>query len=509
MTFSNISFLMGSVAVQARTKAIPVAAPPPSGGGAYDAAGQNSYYDALYANAFANLTHSSVKYVKTPANGGSDTNNGNSLATAYATVDKARTAITGNGLILVDDGSYTIGTNGWVNETTLGAVPSGTGSNWTVIRAINPGSVVLNQASQAYYGSILRGVSSGQVWIDGITFLHDTVHNDEPIFLIGDTWRMTRCFFRRRQSGTYGATTFLGTGSLIQDCAIYGAGRYLMNTGSNSGSTPVGQNVFRRIAARLDWAFADQPVASFAHYGSDDGNYLLSKETLFANLMEFDSPCTENQASFGFRWGSIYNPKHQRDMRVRGGCFINCGTDLANIRTDNIGAPTMDVRDCFISDNDNNNQGGSPNAIARANGTLTIDHISARAILSATKFSATTNLSTNNHLLDGSIVYGTKRVGGNGSEIMYSHGAFLSHWGDTNFDTVSTTDKLWPYPYEDRIKAFMDTQISKPTGHFPASPTSSRQSFQGVSLGGQEMTLTRRVWEAAGNQIPDLSTMYV
>lgn len=44
------------------------------------------------------------------------------------------------------------------------------------------------------------------------------------------------------------------------------------------------------------------------------------------------------------------------------------------------------------------------------------------------------------------------------------------------------------------------------SGHYPASPASSRQSFAGTSLGSAEQTLTRRIWECAGTATPSLAT---
>jgi hypothetical protein len=475
------------------------------GGGAYDSEAQDAYFDGLYTTAFDALTYSGTKYVSTT---GSNANNGNSLVNAYASVDYAASQISANGLILVDDGTYTIGTSGWLNSTTGNTPPSGTSTNYTTIRAINPGSVTLNQASQSYYGSILRLTGGARIWVDGFNFTHDDPHPDEAIFYFGaDNSRLTRCMFRRRQSGTYGATLYLGVGCLVQDVALYGAGRYMCNTGSNSGNSVAGTNVFRRVVARLDWALCDQPVATFAHYGSDDGGYVDSKQTLWANCVDIDGPAVENQASFGFKWGSFYHPKHQRDIRHKGCIVLNAGCDLASFRTDNIGSPTMSAENCAIWDNDNNTQSGqSPIGFAVAAGSMSVTNCFGGQILGADT-SGTTN--TNNRFTDSptspqNIV---QRSGSTGAEILYCHGAFLSHWGETNFDTV-TTDPLWPWPYESRIKSWLDTQITKPSAHFPASPTSSRQSFTGTSINGDEMTLTRRVWEAAGAAIPDLSTIY-
>lgn len=497
----HLSAIVSAIAAQQR-RLVPYT--PPSGGGGYDPAARDAYFDGLYSAALAGLTYSSTKYVSTS---GSNANNGNSLGAAYASVDYAVSQIGANGLILVADGTYNVGTSGWLNSTTANAPPNGTGANYTVIRAINPGAVTISQTSQSYYGSLLRLTNSSRIWIDGFNFSHDAAHDDEAIFHLPDFSRITRCMFRRRQSGIYGATIYLGRGSLMQDCAAYGAGRYLFYTGSGSGDSVAGTNVFRRVVGRMDWALATQPVATFAHYGSDNGAWVDSKETLYANCIALDGPATENQATYGFKWASFYNPKHQRDLRYRGCIALNDGADLASFRSDNIGSPTLSAYDCAIWDNDNNTQSGqSPNGFHRQNGTFTIDHCTGGLILGSDT-SGTTNLAGANHRFSDSMTNIVQRVGGNGAEILYCHGGFLTHWGDSGFDTV-TSEPLWPWPYESRIKAWMDTQITKPASHYPASPSSSRQSFQGTSLGGQAQSLTRRIWECAGTQMPDLAAIY-
>ena len=159
-------------------------------GSAYDSAAQDAYFDSLYSSAFAALTYSSTKYVSTS---GSNANNGNSLGTAYASVDYAVSQIGANGLILVADGTYNVGTSGWLNSTTANAPPNGTGANYTVIRAINPGAVTISQTSQSYYGSLLRPTNSQRIWIDGFNFSHDAAHDDEAIFHLPDFSHHAAC----------------------------------------------------------------------------------------------------------------------------------------------------------------------------------------------------------------------------------------------------------------------------------------------------------------------------
>lgn len=472
--------------------------------GAYDSEAQDAYFDTLYTNAFDALSYSSTKYVSTT---GSNGNNGNSLGAAYASVDYAVSQVSANALILVADGTYTIGTSGWLNETTGNTPPSGTGSNYTVIRAINPGGATISQSSQSYFGSILRLPSATRIWLDGFNLIHDASHDDEPIFLLPDSSRITRCMFCRRQSGTYGATVQLGVNSLVQDCAAYGAGRYLFYTGASSFDVVAGTNVFRRVVGRMDWALSTQPKSVFTHYGSDNTSWNDSKQTLFANCIAIDGPGFNGASTE--KYGAFYHPKHTVDMRHQGCIVLNDGAFHGAFSLDNIGANTGSAYNCAIYDITNDNAGGASPVGIRSPGssTWTIDYITGGLIPGSDTSGTVNNLSTSNHLWGDTPTYIVQRSGGNGAEILYCHGDFLTHWGDTGFDTV-TAVPLWPWPYEARIKAWMDTQITLPASHYPTTPSSSRQSFQGTSIGGEEQTLTRRIWECAGTQIPDLSTVY-
>lgn len=471
------------------------------GGGAY--VSQNATYDAKYTAAFNALTISSTVYISPTGN---DTTGTGTYANPWLTIDKAMTAIAANGRVILKNGTYTAGTGGFINQHASAqnlTIPAGTGSNYTIFQAETPFEVYIDQSSALYYGSTLY-ITSARIWLDGLSFRHDVTPQELAPFTVGDNCKVTRCRFRSRQAGTYNAVFYLGTGSLIEDCCGYGAGRYLFSTGANSADVVAGNNIFRRVVGRMDWALGDQPCATFVHYGSNSGAWVDSKNTGRQNCIAIDGPRIENRGSAGGKYGSWYDPKHSRSLFDVGNIALNDGSIYGSMRGDNIGSSTGSNTDCVVFDNSNDPGADSPNGFQQPSGTRTVTNCLAGLVL-GTDFVGTTDGGGNRQADAPTNI--VQRSAGSGAEILYVVGAFLTHYGEAGYNTVQT-DPLWPWPYEDKMADFMDVQITLPASHYPTSPTSSRQSFTGTALDGNPMTLTRRVWEAAGTAMPDLRTVY-
>ena len=78
-----------------------------------------------------------------------------------------------------------------------------------------------------------------------------------------------------------------------------------------------------------------------------------------------------------------------------------------------------------------------------------------------------------------------------GPTILKKIGVSGTLYGDTGY-TDTTTDNLWPWPYEERIKADMASVATVGTRGF----------CTGTSKDGSAQTLTKYIWEYLGNQIP-------
>ena len=81
-----------------------------------------------------------------------------------------------------------------------------------------------------------------------------------------------------------------------------------------------------------------------------------------------------------------------------------------------------------------------------------------------------------------------------GAEITYKIGVTGTLHGEPGWDRL-TTEPLWPFPNEERIKADMASYSG------PGAP-GARGFATGKALDGSEQTLTKYVWEFLGNPIP-------
>ena len=92
----------------------------------------------------------------------------------------------------------------------------------------------------------------------------------------------------------------------------------------------------------------------------------------------------------------------------------------------------------------------------------------------------------------GSILSGSGESGRDiGANVRYRYGLDSTRYGDANFDTL-TSDPLWPWPNEKRIKIEM------------CKTTSRGFCSNGFQLDGEtEVTLTSYIWEYLGNTTPD------
>ena len=81
-----------------------------------------------------------------------------------------------------------------------------------------------------------------------------------------------------------------------------------------------------------------------------------------------------------------------------------------------------------------------------------------------------------------------------GAEIMYQRGVSGTLYGEAGYDTL-TSNKLWPFPYEDTIKADMASYAG-------SGPSGKRGFCTGTSIDGTAQTLTKYIWEYLGNQMP-------
>lgn len=486
---------------------------PPSGGG-------NDLYDALYSAFFAQNTGDRI-YVATT---GSDSTGDGSEGNPFASIGHAINAMSAGDVVVVDDGVYT-GVANWISVVQA-SIPNGISrSQFTTIKAKNPFGVTITQPSDAtVYGDSPLNLGSCQyVHVDGIQFVNTATAstNTEQLINLGDATNccVSRYTATRTVVGTGGLADY-GNYNLLQDGAIFGSARYGLYGGSGGVlGVAAGNSIVRRCVAYIQWGRGLLPSASLAFYGSNDPSEASCKDVAFLNFFEFDSPWWPDvdgdtpNTQYGQKWGGCYLPKSSRNIVFRGCGFFNGGAQYGAISLDNVTSGAIaDIADVAVVGYANSSAGGQCAAFRKASqGTAVLSNYTVSNVPGGA--TAGSGWTASNGLTTGA-VNPCQRVSGNGAEILYSVGKFMSFWGDTGYLDVQdgtsgkNLEPLWPYPYQDEIKVAMNTTLSRPANHYPASIASTTNPFSGSSIGGGAMSITHRVWESIGNEIPNLNEVY-
>jgi hypothetical protein len=342
---------------------------------------------------------------------------------------------------------------------------------------------------------------------------------------------------------------------LMEDSVVMGSGRY--QTMSHLGEEGYLHNVFRRVVARKDYSNgsnqATMPMGIFTSYYTLDDAYL--------NCIAIDSDQPAYYANESIEYGgSFFHGMGATGLTIKGSISINVamnaitlgthsgtntitdfsavnnagglavshgsanratvynvGTDLfSGWKTGQIATFSGSENDAFAT------VGGAfsvTNSIARTAqgyagngdvGTLTgsyWDYYGTGGNSNVTPSdSITTDPLTHGLLYPVRIETGSSlaTAGSGGSQIGANILKRIGHDGDFNGDTgwnTETTTDLWPWPYEDWVKAELAAMPSTLGGLSMPSPTRG-VAAAGNDAYGQPITLTRYIWQSLGNQIP-------
>jgi hypothetical protein len=250
---------------------------------------------------------------------GNDSTGSGSVSAPYKTISKGLGALASGDTLEIGDGTYA-GKPNYINDR-LYAIPSGTASQPTVIRATNTLKVrIQNSGSVDYYDNLLR-LSGTRVYVDGIIFdLRDQSGVEYVGEFHGSYNKVTRSIFRRQGAvDQYGGWLALyGQYHLAEDVAGVGAARYGFYTGGPTDSSH--HMIFRRAVGRFDFSPSTQPKATFAAYGTDSGWGV--HHVLFQNCIAVDGqrgPTSGGEAHYG-AW---YFPKNLDEGWVVGSIALN------------------------------------------------------------------------------------------------------------------------------------------------------------------------------------------
>jgi hypothetical protein len=451
-------------------------------------------YDGLYNAAMSG--RADAKWVAT---NGSDSADGTQAA-PFATMAKALSSISGGGTIIVKDGTYQVGRDGWINDFRSTTIPSGTAAKYTLIRAENRFAVRLEQGAADYEGAMIRFANAKYVWADG--FIVEKNNDISYPIDVGDSNRLTRTIVVQHDNDDYGGAVIVGDNSVIEDVHAYGWARYTFMGGTPGTSKPAGRTVLRRSISMLAGGRAKQPSASFAFYGSNDAEYGEVKDMLYANCYEIDSPAFALGRD-ARKWGSWYHPKSVRNVLHSGCGSINSSATYGAFRTDNITIDTAKMaqyQDSFVAGFTGDNGPAAAFSMAKGINSTT------NASVCNTPGGAVDGVAESNTAIDPP--YATVREGSNGADQRYAVGKFLSGFGEPGFMEPQTNMPLWPFPYESFVAREFGVSLPKPIDNLPTEVTATSNPFAGTSKTGLPMTFTRRVWEACGTETPSFKTIY-
>lgn len=417
---------------------------------------------------------------------GSDSGTG-SAASPWKTFAKAFASMKSGDYLVVKNGT---------NTESLGVAqqpPSGIASKLTVIRAETDGGVVID--AKGLDSALL--LSGDYVRVEGMKF----VNGETSVgILSGNHIEVLRCAFGNSGTGLY--TNILnaaGNDILVEDSWMWGRGRVGVEVNG-------ARSILRRLVIRLDHYSGTLGYVGVVTYGASD--------TLIENVitLDFNTSATTFDWKGGFRsrdmsairtqryYGTIvlnvpYDGYRMSDsyyenviawgVAGRGGLYEDSYYTGYTVKNATVGASSSDgiktnltaVTNSLLYKVSGTNTGGSYNQFYQA----TVPSDATNALTNDPQLKYITRVEP------GSSASGSGAGGANrGATVVqrYQNG-------------VLTTQPLWPWPNEARIKADFQTDFGLPG----AGPLRGFAAT-GNGLRGTPITLTSYVWEFLGNPCP-------
>lgn len=456
-----------------------------------------------------------VKLNGTKTSGVSTTDIGSfgwALSDCYSSIGAAIAQMSGGEQVWVDDGTYTASGN------QITSVPSGNStSDPSIIKARNTFGATLNMTSPS--GNDVT-ISNDYITVRGFKIISSVNDDHAVVAEVGASYVYFKELLVRHLYPAGGGVYLYGDYGLAEDCAVCGGGRYQFSTGGISGSA--NHNIFRRCISRQDYSEGtSEPVASFMQYGNLNYDYV--KDNAWQNCIALD-----NGDLYGTYYGGFYlGEKQTRNAFVRGCIALNLdntGSTGGNshyergfVTTPNIGSGTngveiynsvsetdgrgmsfgdsdvpSDIQFCYVLNHDRDylmslSGGGTVINSVFFNNAASAAYYSGGAYTNNWFYSSGTPTGSGQVTSDPNIQYLIKRITSGeveyGAEILYKHGTDGAFWGDSGWDTVSSS-KLWPWPNEDEIRDWFRTANFPTEAQAVASENNTTRGFcaSGVTL---------------------------
>lgn len=231
--------------------------------------------------------------------------------------------------LVLKNGLYLDGAN------SIGAVPSGSASAWTTVRAEEDFGATIDAQFSA---TAIHLVGKSYVQIIGVN-VQNAGDLDSGLsygIVAGDSHHIK--FMNCSSSGVVGNGHDIGFSDnvqygLIEGCHVYGAGRYKI--GLSSGAEPLGDThyiVIRRNVCRFDYSTSCEPLACFSSYRQQDvvfqNNIVIDSRGLFhPQVLE---PGCKSQNGERFVRG-FFTPNGFENIRYHGNIVLHHeGTGMMN-----------------------------------------------------------------------------------------------------------------------------------------------------------------------------------
>lgn len=372
-----------------------------------------------------------------------------------------------------------------INDAVYSIVDGASHTQRSIFRAETRFGVTLNfnktTEDMAANGAPVRLEDSNFIWIDGfkVRMLGDysSSAGDPPAcFHIlpdasGNT--ITRCSARRNYNTNFGGG-FFATGSdlLLQDIFGCGATRYGIQGGGGLSSTQQ-DSIFRRCLWRTDFDRDDndEPHGGIVYYGSNsnaNGNHD------YQNCIAINGNRPPEENAPNGMYGGIYTTHAPLNVNGRGCIIIDWAGRFAGwYMGGSGGADVIGLYNSLILNSGAGSE-ANQNGISAANlvTNQTLDHLTVGG-WNGDNIQTGGNVDdpTNSLLLTGAEAAFNPLllVDGDGCEIKYMIGEFMSRYGDAGYNTPQTNMRLWPYPYEDEIKDEFLVSMPAPTGYSPTN----------------------------------------
>ena len=492
-------------------------------------------------------------------NDANTTNQAQNKSTPWLTLEKSMSSMAGGDTLIILDGVYT-GTKNVINQTAH--PPNGSPDSYTIIKAENEGNVLFDGENIQLMFNLNGGGPCNYIEFRGLKWGNTRIgYNNGPAVLITylDHCKFFRCGAFQAADGNASAWNITYSSYLLfEECYGWGSGRYKFIAFNCD------YIVFRRCVGRNDAINTNQPIAVFQDYVSRHVEF-QNCIAADSNIIEFLTGGTTDSIEGSFTTHpptTVGGQSKSTDNGFWRGCIsIN---EATHAFTTSPGSTNLTIEDFVVWKADQGIRGNGDTTVSIRNatiGNIACNNIadvtscghgvynwnSAYGIYNSIIYNASNYGLRGVAASDYNLLYGNTidylgvtpgandlsvsvgqiinpltgvpgngnaalkypiRIEGNsdiggadiGATVMTKTGASGTLYGETGYNT-DTGEALWPFPYEEQIRADMRTY--NPGGGDATMPD-GRRGFcaDGTGLYGGPITLTSYIWECLGNPLP-------